>query len=129
VRSEVARALEGARAAKWIGASLDARVTLFATGSDVAGVLDRAGEALLRDLFIVSEVVRRAEPPPSAPGEAAVLLGATGVAGLSVEVRHAAGAKCARCWMWSEAVGRDAEHPELCGRCLPVVRARLANQP
>jgi isoleucyl-tRNA synthetase len=129
VRGEVARALEAARAARRIGASLDAQVTLFVTSPDLAAVLDRAGEALLRDLFIVSAVVRRPGPPPAPPGEAAVRLDAAGVAGLSVEVRHAPGAKCARCWMWSEAVGQDAEHPELCGRCLPVVQTHLARRP
>jgi isoleucyl-tRNA synthetase len=128
VRGEVARALELARAAKRIGASLDARVTLFVARPELAAVLDRAGDALLRDLFIVSEVMRVAGPPPPARGEVAALSGETGVAGLAVEVGHATGAKCARCWMWSEAVGRDAEHPGLCGRCLPVVRARAASQ-
>jgi isoleucyl-tRNA synthetase len=27
-------------------------------------------------------------------------------------------AKCGRCWHWREDVGADAEHPELCGRCV-----------
>jgi isoleucyl-tRNA synthetase len=33
-------------------------------------------------------------------------------------------AKCPRCWHWREDVGRNAEHPELCGRCdLPTCTA------
>ena len=44
-------------------------------------------------------------------------------AGLAVDVRRATGKKCGRCWTWSPAVGTDAEHPALCERCLPVIRA------
>ncbi len=42
---------------------------------------------------------------------------------ITVGVAKAAGAKCSRCWNYSAAVGGDAEHPELCERCGPVVRA------
>ena len=42
---------------------------------------------------------------------------------LGVSVCPARGAKCSRCWNYSEQVGTDAEHPELCERCQPVVRA------
>jgi isoleucyl-tRNA synthetase len=31
--------------------------------------------------------------------------------------------KCERCWLWSPRVGEDREHPTLCERCAPVVRA------
>ncbi len=130
VRGEVARALEQARAARLIGASLDARVTLYvedcpgdgqpgALGSLLAAV----GDALLRELFIVSQLARRPGPPPAGGAPGRVLLRETRVAGLAVEVEHAAGAKCERCWGWSEAVGRDPEHPGLCERCVPIVRA------
>jgi isoleucyl-tRNA synthetase len=120
VRGEVARALEQARAAKLIGASLDAHVTLYA--GDPALPLDDL--ALLRELFIVSQVERVAGPPPAdrRSGPDRVVLRDTAVAGLAVEVVHATGAKCERCWVWSEAVGRAADHPGLCERCLPTVR-------
>jgi isoleucyl-tRNA synthetase len=39
----------------------------------------------------------------------------------SFTVQKAAGAKCARCWMRLESVGRAAKHPELCHRCVEVV--------
>ena len=42
---------------------------------------------------------------------------------LGVSVTPARGAKCGRCWNYSEQVGTDPEHPELCERCQPVVRA------
>jgi isoleucyl-tRNA synthetase len=42
---------------------------------------------------------------------------------LKVRIERALGGKCERCWNYSEAVGRDAAHPGLCDRCLPVVTA------
>ena len=52
-----------------------------------------------------------------------VALRETALPGLAVEVRHADGRKCGRCWTWSPAVGRDPEHPALCERCVPIIRA------
>jgi len=122
VRGEVSRALEQARAAKLIGASLDACVRLYVEGAARESL---RGEDLLRDLFIVSQVERVDGPPPAGleTGPGRVVLRETALAGLAVEVRRAGGAKCARCWVWSEMVGRDSEHPTLCERCLGVIRA------
>ncbi len=123
VRGEVARALEQARAAKLIGAGLDARVRLYVTDPGLAGAL--GDQALLRELFIVSQLQRVDGPVPGelAAGPDRVLLRETGLPGLAVEVQRASGAKCERCWVWSEAVGRAEDHPGLCERCVPIVRA------
>ena len=40
-----------------------------------------------------------------------------------VHVSHAKGEKCERCWMWSVTVGEDESYPELCSRCVTVVRS------
>jgi isoleucyl-tRNA synthetase len=40
---------------------------------------------------------------------------------VSCEVAHAAGAKCERCWTWSEQVGRLPVHPGVCERCAEVL--------
>ncbi|OQX41164.1 MAG: hypothetical protein B0D88_08025, partial [Candidatus Sedimenticola endophacoides] len=40
------------------------------------------------------------------------------VAGLYVLARPSEHPKCVRCWHHREDVGADAEHPELCGRCV-----------
>jgi isoleucyl-tRNA synthetase len=128
VRGEAAKALEPARAAKLIGAGLDAHVTLYVSDPGLWPLVEQAGPRRLRELFIVSqlEIVRGGPPAGLATGPDRVVLRETSLPGLAVEVRHADGKKCGRCWTWSLAVGQDPEHPALCERCLPVVRAGSA---
>ena len=40
---------------------------------------------------------------------------------LSFSVEKADGAKCERCWCYSETVGEDHDHPTLCKRCVEQV--------
>jgi isoleucyl-tRNA synthetase len=128
VRGEVAKALEQARAAKLIGAALDARVTLYVGDPGLHLLVNQAGVPLLRELLIVSqlEIVLGAPPADLATAADKVVARETALPGLAVEVRHADGQKCARCWTWSPAVGLDLEHPALCERCVPIVRAGAA---
>jgi isoleucyl-tRNA synthetase len=51
-----------------------------------------------------------------------VKVGAVTGKDLRVTVRPAAGKKCVRCWRWTEDVGVDREHAELCGRCAAVMK-------
>ncbi|MDE6132349.1 MAG: hypothetical protein K2G04_03095 [Oscillospiraceae bacterium] len=37
--------------------------------------------------------------------------------GVTYGVERASGDKCERCWVYSETVGTDSEHPTLCSRC------------
>jgi len=111
VRDEVLKQLETARAAKQIGSSLEAKVTISAPPPTVARLraYEERGPAFpgnLANLFIVS----RAE---LAESEGA----------LSVRVARAPGGKCERCWTYSENVGRLA-HPGVCERCAAVLEAR-----
>jgi len=46
-----------------------------------------------------------------------------GAGTVSVGVARASGAKCARCWNFSNLVGADAKHSTLCERCVPIVNA------
>jgi isoleucyl-tRNA synthetase len=39
-------------------------------------------------------------------------------AGLTIGVRKTRGKKCNRCWVYSETVGVNDEHPTICERCL-----------
>ena len=43
-------------------------------------------------------------------------------AGITVAVKPSEAPKCVRCWAHNEHVGEDAEHPELCPRCLKAIR-------
>ena len=47
---------------------------------------------------------------------------ATGREDLKVTVAAAEGHKCERCWIYSDEVGQDAEHPTLCKRCAEAVK-------
>jgi len=38
--------------------------------------------------------------------------------GLKVGVQRSSAEKCVRCWHFIEDVGANAEHPEICGRCV-----------
>ena len=68
----------------------------------------------LATLLIVSQAV----VVPSVQDGAA----ATGREDLKVTVMAAEGEKCERCWIYSDEVGKDAEHPTLCARCAAAVK-------
>jgi isoleucyl-tRNA synthetase len=102
IRRRVTIPLEEARAARTIGASLQAEVTL-PLGAEEAGLLSDAEWA---EVCIVS-VLR------SVPGE-----GPVGVGTVAAE-------KCARCWRVLPEVGAVAAHPALCLRCADAVESGL----
>jgi len=118
VRREIAKALETARTRGLIGSGLEASVTIAQAPEDLPELLGRK-RALLPTLLIVSQVALGAGRAP-----AAVPYESQEIPGLVIGVDHARGAKCARCWMWSERVGEAAEHPTLCERCVAVLRPR-----
>jgi isoleucyl-tRNA synthetase len=109
VRAEVLKALEEARAAKMIGNSLNAAVTLT-PHANTYDLLNQAGEELTQ-LFIVSAVTLH---PPAAEVSAQERV--------QVKVQVAPGEKCERCWNHSPSVGESADHPTLCSRCVAIVR-------
>ncbi|MFT8710202.1 MAG: isoleucine--tRNA ligase [Sporolactobacillus sp.] len=109
VRDGVYKSLETARAAKLIGKSLEAAVTLY----PVKGMNWLAAEPALDKLFIVSAVTVATE---AAPAEADTYSLA------AVAVKEAEGTKCERCWAILPSVGTDTEHPTLCAHCAETVR-------
>jgi len=104
VRWGVQQELERMRANKIIGSSLDAKVTIR-TSRDRYKLLDKYTEDL-RDILIVSNVELEEEPNEALEGADVV------------SVEHADGKKCARCWHWSETVGKDPRVPEVDDRCI-----------
>ncbi len=112
VRGDVSKALEEARNEKLIGHSLGANVAIFADG-ELFDVL-KSAEADLVTYFITSGA--SVAPLGEAPQDAK-----EGETGIKLAITAATGEKCERCWMISETVGKNAEHPTLCARCLETM--------
>ena len=109
VREPVLKSLELARAEKFIGAPLEAKIRLKADDELYSLLKQYARE--LPGLFIVSQVVvERATNGP-----------------LSVAVERADGDKCERCWKYTTEVGQDSEFPTLCAACKEVVQEILGD--
>ncbi|WP_408999369.1 isoleucine--tRNA ligase [Syntrophus buswellii] len=117
LKGEIGKVIEAARKNKIIGHSLDACIDL-APPENLRAFLEAHLEEL-RSLLIVSQMrivpaAGMSEPAPC-PG--------SDFEGLLIDVTRARGVKCNRCWMYSEAVGGDSEHPGICDRCLENLRA------
>jgi isoleucyl-tRNA synthetase len=112
IRDEVNKALEEKRRDRFIGNSLEAKVTIHPGAEDRELIESYAG--FLPTLLIVSQAGLGPEGTGAYRSEE--------VAGLSVTVERAEGEKCPRCWNWSTAVGSFADEPELCERCHGNVR-------
>lgn len=114
VRDDVLKALEEARSEKVIGKSLEAKITIVPLDEETKQVLENISH--LHQYFIVSEAVIADEK-------------GTGKAYDYVEVaveKHP-GETCERCWVVSETVGEDKDHPTLCARCASVVKENYEN--
>lgn len=111
IRDDVNKALETARGEKIIGKALEASVTLSCTG-ELFDFL-KANENVLEPVFIVSKVVLVDEKPENSDGQ---------IEGLAVRVEKASGEKCERCWVYSDSIGTDSEHPTLCARCAKSIK-------
>jgi isoleucyl-tRNA synthetase len=113
VRDDVLKALEIARNEKVIGKSLTAAIKIYP--SNEAYELLTSIKEDLNQLLIVSkaEVVT---PDTKAPETA------QSFEKLSIEVTTATGETCERCWVVTEEVGVDQDHPTLCKRCASVVK-------
>ena len=103
LKEEVSKKLEDARMNKVIGHSLNAKVILYVSEDRYEELLkDRE---LLTTVFIVSKVEiennKREEDSE-----------------IGIKVEMAEGEKCERCWMYSETVGKNQDHPTLCKRCI-----------
>jgi isoleucyl-tRNA synthetase len=113
LKADVARELERLRTAGELGAPLEAAVDVYldeAQHRRMAGLGDE-----LRFVLITSQarIKPAAERPASAVAAESV---AKEGAWISVAVDPAP--KCVRCWHRRADVGKDPEHPEICGRCV-----------
>jgi isoleucyl-tRNA synthetase len=113
LRDEVNKALEIKRAEKFIGNSLEAKVTLYLPAE--YRQLAEQYAAFLPMFFLVSAVTLSDDVLPEAHEGAAIK-------GLRVLIERSAGSKCQRCWNWSESVGAFSDIPEICGKCYDAVK-------
>jgi isoleucyl-tRNA synthetase len=113
LKTQVARELERFRAAGIIGSSLEAEITIFAPevlASRYAALGDE-----LRFLLITSDAkVVATESPPDTASKASE-------EGVWIEVKPSTHAKCIRCYQLRADVGSNAQHPEICARCVSNV--------
>jgi isoleucyl-tRNA synthetase len=118
MRDGVMKVLERKREEGLIGSSLEAAVILY---PDKGVLLDFIKEniALLPMLFKVSQA--RVEEKPDKDAEE--------IPGFPVKVAviRANGAKCQRCWNYSETVGEWKDSPDLCERCYNIISERRDN--
>ena len=112
VKTAVNKELETKRGEGVIGGSLEAEVTLYCS-SELAAQLAKLDTELRFALITSTATIK----PLSESASAAE----TEVEGLEIAVAQSAHAKCARCWHHREDVGANAEHKELCGRCIDNV--------
>jgi len=107
LRQAALKELEENRAARVISGSLEARVLVRSNSDELSGVLRRHA-ADLPALFIVSKVELQSDGGKSC---------GTG----DISVSRAEGAKCERCWNYSVQVGKNADYPTCCERCVAAL--------
>ncbi len=112
LRNEVNKALEIKRAEKFIGNSLEAKIQLRLPEKYRA--LVSGDKEFLPTFFIVSAI-------DIADKSLENSYKSTEIDGLEIKVERAPGAKCQRCWNWSEAVGTFTVAPDICERCYKVI--------
>ncbi len=116
VKDAVAKELEHLRVAGGIGSSLDAEVRLYC-GAELYQRLGRLADEL-RFVLITSAAAIARETDKS---DDAIHVTLENGDEMWLEVAPSDHAKCVRCWHHREDVGANAEHPELCGRCVENV--------
>lgn len=98
LRDSVKKEIEVLVKSKVIKGSLEAKVTLTASG-DYLEFLNKVSEEI-KPALIVSDVEIK-----------------EGTGELEINVAKAEGEKCERCWSISKSVGKNTAHPTLCDKC------------
>ncbi|WP_034912173.1 isoleucine--tRNA ligase [Erwinia sp. 9145] len=114
VRGEVNKVIEQARAEKRVGGSLEASVTLYAEAG-LAQKLTSLGDELRFVLLTSGAQVADLELATADAQQSELLKG------LKIALNKAEGEKCPRCWHYTTDIGQNAEHPDICGRCVTNV--------
>ena len=130
IRQEVNKVLEQARVEKEIGSSLESKVLLYVSDTDLRQQLAAMNPATgkgsnnvdeLRYLFLASQVELL-----DAPKNLDELKYQFQSETLGVGVVKADGEKCDRCWNYSTYVGQSEKHALLCDRCDSIIENLIA---
>jgi len=105
IRNKVCERLEEKRIEKEIGSPLEAKVVLKVGNENLRNFLLESKKDL-PSIFVVSQTEVK-----------------EGKEDLEIIIEHAKGNKCARCWNYSESVGKDKRYPDLCERCVKVLQS------
>src|SRR3569623_1525366 len=116
VREIVGKELERLRVAGGLGSALAAEVELYC-GGELHDQLLRLEDELR---FVLISSYARMHATTVVPDEAAHFTLSSGDE-FWIAVTPSEHAKCVRCWHHRADVGRHADHPELCGRCVDNV--------
>jgi isoleucyl-tRNA synthetase len=118
LRDVVLPKLEERRKQKHIGKSLEAYITIvWGTGAPLAPLFEsvKTDAEPLRELLNVSAVV----PIPDTANP--------DTTEYAIDTLTGRGQKCERCWHWETDIGKNPEHPTICGRCVEAVLQSKAN--
>jgi isoleucyl-tRNA synthetase len=115
VRDEVSKSIEEIRRDGRTGSSLAVEVDLWLDGA-LRDAIESLGDEL-RFVLLTSDA--RVAGLAEAPGDATRIRMEEGELALSVTPSEHE--KCVRCWHYRADVGSNAEHPELCARCVENV--------
>ena len=109
-KENISKELEELRNNKLIGSSLDAEVKIW----EAPDYLEKIKDDELRFVFITSYADLENGNTPSSAKKMCNKDGSE----YFIEVKKSENKKCIRCWHHREDVGSDAQHQELCIRCI-----------
>jgi isoleucyl-tRNA synthetase len=108
LREMILPELENSRKLKLIGKALEAKLVIPFWANSFAEIVQRT-PVDFRELVNVSQVVFEPRQDSNV-----------------CSVSKADGQKCERCWHWEMDIGKNAEHPTICGRCVEAVKQSSA---
>ncbi|HPQ51850.1 MAG TPA: isoleucine--tRNA ligase [Spirochaetota bacterium] len=111
LKKDVLKALENERKNKVIGTSVEADIALYMKSAGVKSLVSEMGDEAAR-FFQVSKVTLL----DAMTGEC------TEYDNSAIAVAKSSGVKCVRCWNYTDAIGTDSQHPELCPRCTGIIQ-------
>ncbi len=114
IKKDVLKAMELKRKDKVIGSSVEADLTVYVKSEKGRSLLSEMSEEARRflqvsRLKVVDEKVSGMEDYENS----------------SILIEKSRGVKCVRCWNFSDGIGSDTDHPELCPRCAQIVKKIL----